>query len=480
MPRKRYETRVIGTAILGAIAFMAGATTYASSETAPPVGTWERLAPAVSPSARADAVMSFDDKTGQMLLYGGVGPGGPLGSTWAWDGSNWSKLHPAVAPSPRMGAAMAYDPATGQEILFGGYAPQPGKPGFLSGTWAWDGSNWSHLQPASSPPPLTGAAMAYDPRTRQMILVGGIGANGIISSTWAWDGSNWSELHAATSPPPLYDASLGYSAASGAGQLVLFGGVGEVNKEETYFSSTWAWDGSNWSELSPQTAPTARSGASVAYDPVPQQMVMFGGTEFANNKLSFFSGTWAWDGANWRHLVTATTPPARSAAVMAYDPRTKELVLFGGATASGYLSGTWTYQASMSTTTTTTPPGTTTTTVGPTTTTSATTTTAPTSSTSTAAPTSSPPNGTPGRATSTTATHGTTTTTAARPPVRRGQPPLPHLVVLARNATGDGTVYLGVPAKVYGRIMAQHRWEGRSVLLVRSQAVVVVVVGAKH
>jgi helix-turn-helix protein len=53
-------------------------------------------------------------------------------------------------------------------------------------------------------------------------------------------------------------------------------------------------------------------------------------------------------------------------------------------------------------------------------------------------------------------------------------------VVLARNATGDGTVYLGVPAKVYGRIMAQHRWEGRSVLLVRSQAVVVVVVGAKH
>jgi hypothetical protein len=84
----------------------------------------------------------------------------------------------------------------------------------------------------------------------------------------------------------------------------------------------------------------------------------------------------------------------------------------------------------------------------------------------------------PGASSSTTSASPTTQVSSV--PQRQRPLPLPHLLVLARNATGDGRVYQGVAGQVLDRILAEHRWLGRAVLLVRSQAVVVVVVGAKY
>ena len=45
---------------------------------------------------------------------------------------------------------MAYDAATGQLVLFGGFDQQHGAD--LNDTWTWNGTTWTQLSPATSPP----------------------------------------------------------------------------------------------------------------------------------------------------------------------------------------------------------------------------------------------------------------------------------------------------------------------------------------
>src|SRR3954468_6836073 len=92
-----------------------------------------------------------------------------------------------------------------------------------------------------------------------------------------------------------------------------------------------------WSQQSPGSSPSARGGASMAYDPGTGQLVLFGGSHFS----SWFGDTWVWDGHTWTQLHPATSPSARAGASMAYDPATGQLVLFGGYAANNYLNETW-------------------------------------------------------------------------------------------------------------------------------------------
>lgn len=69
---------------------------------------------------------------------------------------------------------MAYDDATGQVVLFGGDRDN-GKGVGLADTWIWSGTTWSQRVVSPSPPGRYGAAMAYDPATKQVVLFSGIG-----------------------------------------------------------------------------------------------------------------------------------------------------------------------------------------------------------------------------------------------------------------------------------------------------------------
>jgi hypothetical protein len=66
-------------------------------------------------------------------------------------------------------------------VLFGG----DGGSGSLSDTWAWDGTTWTQLSPATSPPYSSGASMAYDTATGNMVLLA-IAPNEVQSETWIY------------------------------------------------------------------------------------------------------------------------------------------------------------------------------------------------------------------------------------------------------------------------------------------------------
>jgi hypothetical protein len=122
-------------------------------------------------------------------------------------------------------------------------------------------------------------------------------------------------------------------------QMLLFGGDrGTVNSS---LGDTWAWSGGNWTHLHPATSLGARNSASMAWDPQTKQMLLFGGD--TNGPGTGLADTWMWTGTDWKKLSPSLSPPARWRATMAADPQLGGLVLFGGFPDGGppTLGDTW-------------------------------------------------------------------------------------------------------------------------------------------
>ena len=104
-----------------------------------------------------------------------------------------------------------------------------------------------------------------------------------------------------------------------------------------------------WSDLSPQHVPPPVLGGSLAYDPVHDEIVLFGGGHVAepdpNGKVVGYTGTWVYSfqDRDWRRLPGSPQPPPRMNTRLVLDSKNQLLVLFGGDGQSHYLSDTWLY-----------------------------------------------------------------------------------------------------------------------------------------
>ena len=100
---------LMGSLSLATVGALSVAEPHASASTPPP--TWEQLSPATSPPARYSASMAYDSGTGQLVLFGGTNNysgNGPLNDTWIWNGTMWTQLSPATSPPALYAASMAY------------------------------------------------------------------------------------------------------------------------------------------------------------------------------------------------------------------------------------------------------------------------------------------------------------------------------------------------------------------------------------
>jgi len=101
----------------------------------------------------------------------------------------------------------------------------------------------------------------------------------------------------------------------------------------------------NWTKLSPAKSPSPRTYSVMAYDPVSKKIVLFGGATLT----SHFNDTWTFDGTTWSQVKTPVAPPARSATSMAFDKQSKKLVMFGGFSGQAFLHDTWLWDGATST-----------------------------------------------------------------------------------------------------------------------------------
>jgi hypothetical protein len=236
--------------------------------------------------------------------------------------------------------ALAYDSARGVIVLFGGHDID----GFniWDDTWEWDGTDWTQRSPANKPRARTFHAMAYDSARGATVLFAGLyvptsGAE--LDDTWEWDGTDWTDRTPVTHPSARSGHGLAYDGARGV--TVLFGGYTNYH----YLTDTWEWDGVHWTLRSPLTTPPARENCALAYDAARGVTVLFGGY-YSSGGDHFLKDTWEWDGTDWTQRSPANSPPARSGHALAYDSVRGVLVLFGGLNldANGdphFLSDTW-------------------------------------------------------------------------------------------------------------------------------------------
>ena len=276
---------------------------------------------AATPQGREWAAFAYYPPKNELVLFGGRRPGTIFDDTWTRTGTTWTLHHPTRSPSARTGASMAFDPATGQLLLFGGSATTG--TGFSNQTWTWNGTNWTQLHPAASPPGREDQQMAYDAATRTVILFAGFHGTGYWDDTWSWNGSTWTQLSPATSPSGRDSYAFVYDPATKT--VILYGGFRGTGYTP---GDTWSWNGTTWTQLSPAASPGTDVFAwQAAYDPASKQVLLFGGDLGGG---TFGNATWTWTGTNWSRLSPATSPPVRAYGTMTYDGADQRLVLFAG------------------------------------------------------------------------------------------------------------------------------------------------------
>ncbi len=284
---------------------------------------WQLLDAEDSPPAGfSEHAISTDILRGKVTVFGGRTGTSALPGGWEWDGAGWRAI-PAFPGSPVYAAAAAFDEASGRTVMFGG------RDGIsVSGrTHLWDGSNWSLAAPAVVPSPRHHHAMVYDSARRRVVLFGGNRSSGPdyildgLADTWEWDGVAWTQVAAGGAAPiPRDGHSMVYDPLRD--EIILFGGRAFPAIQH----DTWRFAAGQWTPLA-VSGPPARHRASLTFDPTLGVAVLHAGAAPGGA----LTDSWLWDGAQWIDVsATAAVPFARSEHASAWDPNTRSTLRVGG------------------------------------------------------------------------------------------------------------------------------------------------------
>lgn len=259
---------------------------------------------AKTPPPSCVGVASAYDKDREKLVYVCWPETGLDMEVYEFDGKEFKNVSAKNKPDARRFAALVYDENLKKTVFFGGFDIDQN---YKDDTWTWDGTNWTEVR-RDRPPNRGMHAMWYDPLQKRTILYGGVGREDVeehvkrFSDMWAFNGNGWTKIPVTTTPGERLGPQ--YAVDPNTGKVLLFGGLvhalrdpkNERSGHQFYDNETWQWDGasSTWTKLSPTTSPSARQNGRLAYDPVAQRLVLFGG--FAG---FFFSDLWSWTGTTW-------------------------------------------------------------------------------------------------------------------------------------------------------------------------------------
>ena len=258
---------------------------------------WQQFAPAVAPSPR-ETTMAYDPVAQRVVLIGSQDLWSPASDCWEWDGAQWSP-RPAA---PAIGVQRAYDDGTALTLLVGAavYRATP--------------TGWTQVFTPDELPGVDYPAITYDLTRGETLAV----TSGPRGGTWRWNGA-WNFV-TASGPGARRRAAL---APLGT-DVVLFGGIGSSTSPAQLFDDTWSWNGQSWASLSLSPRPSARHGHAMVT--TNNGVLLFGGQDL----LSTLGDTWRFDGVAWTDVTPANSPGGRVRPGMAFDPVRQRVVLYGG------------------------------------------------------------------------------------------------------------------------------------------------------
>lgn len=286
---------------------------------------WTQLFPATQPNGRTGGNFIATDTIRSRVVIAGANSGGnALRDAFTWDGTDWTSQGNVFAADHGLGRAVCWDDANGNVVAFGGGVVFSGGFFFYNNeTWIWNGTTWTQVFPATSPPDRVYGVMAYCPALGQVVMFGGFNNNGYRNDTWAWDGTNWTQLTPATSPSKRRGALL----VTYGNDVFMFGGHGGLASGPfSDNAETWKFNGTNWVLLTPAHSPSAREDHLFAAWPALNKVILYGGTHLGVVQQDM----WEWNGTDWTQVFACSILRDRQFAGMSYDPNLDALLMFGG------------------------------------------------------------------------------------------------------------------------------------------------------
>ncbi len=251
----------------------------------------------------------------------------------------WTAVTPTLPGRERHG--LAYDPVHDVFVVAGG----------ASGFTLYDTVfliNGTTFAQSAPPTPTTRPSARIDPLLQwipqwgKFLYFGGrtsVFANNHVGDLWSLDvgdgGVTWAPVVAAGGPSARGAVCSGFDLITG--KLFLFGGEAMSNVADTWVFDT---DGGTWASLAVTGAvPSARSFAACAWDPILQQLVLYGGQTSTQ-----VGGLFTFDPLTnvWSTYTVTPNPGTLSDAAAAYSKARGGTIIFAGNVGSTtYSHETW-------------------------------------------------------------------------------------------------------------------------------------------
>jgi N-acetylneuraminic acid mutarotase len=275
-------------------------------------GSWTELTGLTLPACVNDGVMRYQPSTQTVIFHGGVCSSADSG-TYEWDGSTWTKLDPETKAPFTGGSAAAYDALRAQTVMFGGTLAT-GE--ILAATYAFKDGKWTALIDNSTPGPRSLQVFRADPADKLIWMFGGLDEFSSLGDLWKYVNGGWLKVT--------------YDTTNAPGACLSPSGAFDTDRQKLVIlcadSVTYEWDGEAWKKFdSLKPSPPPRRFSSMVYDPQLKKTVLFGGWDETN----YLNETWLWDGSQWAR-VKNKPPTARSNASMWFDPVLRKIVIFCG------------------------------------------------------------------------------------------------------------------------------------------------------
>lgn len=356
------STKVLAIVALSA-AFVLASSATVGAQGAP----WTEYA---TGSALTEAAMVYDPDTDLLVAYGGrdkliTKSSDPSDAVLVLDAGleagKWTDVTGSVAgiAGPEVyGAAGVYFPTREQIVFFGGK-------GLGDRVIALDmsagvrGMRWVEPRLGGSMPARRSHSAVYVPSLDGMLVFGGTLGNDKAASdtldelvliTSNGSGFNRRVLNAPFGPAPRYDHTAIYDPVNQI--MIVYGG--QLTRKSTAYSDVWGLDlreptSPRWVNLGARIeGDTAggRSAHTAVYDPLRQQMVVFGGKGALAKEIWALNLSEGIDGPTWVRLLAGDAPGAPGALsdhTAAWVPAHDYMVVYGGSARGTEVSTTWMY-----------------------------------------------------------------------------------------------------------------------------------------